>query len=184
MGKASTNSVVLAVVEKAQEVPGRTSLQKLVYFANEVANLGIPFQPHYFGPFSVEVAASVDNLVAARMLSDDVETGIFVRRGRSRQFTRHTYTLTPDGSRYLAWVRSKGLLDDQSFSETLDRLKKHTRLQPDPLSKLAKVDFILKELKDDTSTPRSISYVAKQHDWAISPLEARRFLAELREVTA
>jgi uncharacterized protein len=184
MGEVSVNSVVLAVVEEAQEVPGRTSLQKLVYFANEAAHLGIHFQPYYFGPFSVEVASSADNLVAARMLSEEIETGIFVSHGKTKEFTRHRYELTPDGSKYLAWVKSKGLLDPQSFSVALDRLKKRTRLQPDALSKLAKIDFLLKELREDAPSPRSISSAAKQHEWTISPVEARRFLSELREITA
>jgi uncharacterized protein YwgA len=71
----NVRDLVLAVVqgEPQQKMVGRTLLQKKVFFVNELLKGTIAFLPHYYGPYSREVASAVDSLVSAGLLTERPE---------------------------------------------------------------------------------------------------------------
>ena len=64
--------LILTVVanEPKDLVLGRTLLQKKLFFLNELISESIQFSPHYYGPYSRDVAETVDSLVSAGILRD------------------------------------------------------------------------------------------------------------------
>lgn len=161
--------LVLSIVGKGQKIPGRTALQKISYFTNEVLHSSIAFKPHLYGPFSPEVAASSDVLVSACLLREEIERGSFVKSGKEQEWTRHTYSLTDDGKKYCTWLANKpDLIEPEAkVREVVLKLKAETDLDPDILSKLAKVHFIRKTCGIDAPSPAIISKAARKYGWNV-----------------
>lgn len=69
------SALVLAVVENepGNHVVGRTLLQKKIFFLKEMISEQVKFFPHYYGPYSREVAGAVDSLVSAGILKEIAE---------------------------------------------------------------------------------------------------------------
>lgn len=174
-----SSSLVLAIVAKAERVPGRTSLQKLSYFASDSLSLGVAFRPHLFGPFSDEVAASADVVVGSNLLREDVESGSFYRNGKERSWTRHTYSTTPDGVKFLDWLENQHKLPIGEIGGIVDRLKDSTGLDPDRLSILAKVHYVTHHSSGHRDHPSEISRKASLLGWKVSPVVARKALKDL-----
>ncbi len=92
--------VHLALDSLGGEVHGKTKLQKTIYFlgilSDNLDDLG--YRPHYYGPFSPEVAAAVDRLRALRFLDQNIRSvGMIDRHGF--EVTRTDYRLTEEGRR-------------------------------------------------------------------------------------
>ncbi|HYK95425.1 MAG TPA: hypothetical protein VE011_06125 [Candidatus Dormibacteraeota bacterium] len=62
----------LAVLDAADEVPGRTMLQKLVYLAASSQDDPLWFRPHFYGPYSSELQSEVERLVALGLVEETV----------------------------------------------------------------------------------------------------------------
>ena len=70
-------TLILLMVDEAnrgQTDVGRTLLQKLGYFVNEFRGLGIHYRPHYFGPYSDDLAASLNSAVAIELVQESCDT--------------------------------------------------------------------------------------------------------------
>lgn len=178
----NSNELVLAVVSKARKVPGRTSLQKICYFANEFLRTQIAFRPHFFGPFSVDVADSANVLVSADLIDEQIESGTFLKSGKAREWTRHTYSISQDGLKYLAWLEKRGPGLDPRLEEIVRRLKSLTDFDQDSLSKLAKVHYIRKELGRHSPNGSLITKRARELGWTLSASDVRLALSHLAEL--
>jgi hypothetical protein len=88
---------VLAVIalEPEKRVVGRTLLQKKLYLLNELMSSGIRFQPHYYGPYSRDVAEAVDSLVSAGLIIERTESMPFETTPWGDS-TRYSYSLGGD----------------------------------------------------------------------------------------
>ena len=105
------DALVLAAMEASGGiVQGRTRLQKLVYFASELLQINCGYRPHYYGPYSSDVAAHVSSQVSRGVLSEVLET--FATNepqfpGNDGELRRYTYVLTPDGKAALEWHKER-----------------------------------------------------------------------------
>lgn len=88
-------AVLLALKATDGKLVGRTLLQKRLYFLNELLDLGIKFRPHYYGPYSREVADAVDSLVSSGLLRETVEYFEDVEDAYG-DLRRYTYALSED----------------------------------------------------------------------------------------
>ncbi|TSA42730.1 hypothetical protein D4R54_02140, partial [archaeon] len=64
------DAVLLLVQANGGRVDGRTTIQKLTYFTQLLVPLSreFKFRPHFYGPYSAELAGSLDSLVAIRFM--------------------------------------------------------------------------------------------------------------------
>lgn len=74
MDESLRRSIMLDLICRLQDQGSRvtmTSLQKLPYFLQEVMGvpLGVRFVMHYYGPYSFDLARSIDGMAAARTIS-------------------------------------------------------------------------------------------------------------------
>lgn len=92
--------VVLAYGAFGGEISGKTNLQKKVYFLAVCLGLEghLGYRPHYYGPYSAEVAEANSELKAMGYLSECATTWGSGNRGF--ELTRYDCALTDDG-RYL-----------------------------------------------------------------------------------
>jgi hypothetical protein len=96
-------SYVLAVLGAADEVPGRTMLQKLVYLLSAVRKDAMPYRAHFYGPYSAAVQEEATRLVALG-LADEV---VVIHEGwdpHDSEVREHRYHLTEQGKTALGEI--------------------------------------------------------------------------------
>lgn len=110
-------------------IQGATRFQKLVFLAQEETNLDdiFEFEPDKYGPFSAELAQTLDVLEQNGFIKKDVETNISGQE-------RYDYRLTPRGHN-----AASNMVDDQKYEKLLEEGKKikerHNRKSLDTLLK-------------------------------------------------
>jgi uncharacterized protein YwgA len=172
----------LIAIARSGQIAGRTLLQKKLYFAAVLAEQELGFRPHYYGPYSPEVADAVDSLVANRFLTETTET--FPREESIfGEWRRHSYELTPDGDRLLQAVRQTD--EAEKLREALDKVN----AQPigedfNLLSIAAKVHILLR--KKSPATASEIRRMALEYRWQLSEEQIQdvaKYLVDLGLVT-
>ncbi len=68
----AADAILATVAATGAPLQGRTSLQKLVYFEAENSLVDAKFKPHFYGPYSEDVANAVDSMVALGYLKENV----------------------------------------------------------------------------------------------------------------
>jgi hypothetical protein len=90
------SELILALVEEhgAKGCVGRTRVQKEIYFLQQRMSIEVSYTPYYYGPYSFDVASTLESLVAEGLLQEDVSP-----RKSEGPFEGHSYfyKLTDDG---------------------------------------------------------------------------------------
>jgi hypothetical protein len=164
--------------EESGQIIGRTLLQKKLYFAAVLAEQELGFRPHYYGPYSPEVADAVDSLVANRFLKETTETfpgqeSIF------GEWRRHSYELTADGDRLLEALGDTG--EARKLREALEKVNAQPIASDfNLLSVAAKVHVLLREKSPATAS--EIRRKALEYGWQLSEQQIEdvaRYLVDL-----
>jgi hypothetical protein len=148
--------VSILILLQAKEML-RTKIQKIIYFASQLGITKDTFAPHYYGPYSKEIAETMESLVSSGFIREDVvpfQEGI-----------GYLYSLTSDGKLVAHEVTKKYSAGEcAKLSEIVDACKDAPPLL---LSLAAKVHFILKQ-KRIPMTLEQIREHAKGLHWQIS----------------
>ena len=143
-------------------IDGRTVVQKLMYFAQLLVPMSkkLHFGPHYYGPYSAELAAMLDNLVALRFLRTEIR-----RTAREREM--YSYFLTDDGRAIASKIADKKK-DSKRIRAVVEKCKSLSGLNPDTLSFAAKANHILSQ-KKQTYTRSQVIAEGKSFGWRLTP---------------
>ena len=160
--KLTCENAILVAINSAEGV-GRTSLQKIIFFARELGLTEAAYTPHYYGPYSREVAATLLSLVAAGWVEESGESwpngSVFGER------RRYAYRLTAAGKSAL-----KQLVGENSAAAQLQTLvgvcKEKTHLDFEMLSWAAKIRFLLAKV-DRALAPEEIERHARTWGWQV-----------------
>jgi len=172
-----TDIVLIVVKHNDGQFIGKTLLQKTVYFLNELLKLGIPFKPHYYGPYSSEVAIAIENLVALGFLNEAEES--FPVWGVWGEVKRYIYKLTDEGKELLEDIKCLPLYMD--IEKQLDLIGTFSESKDyDKLSKAAKIYHIVKA-KGRVIRP-DIKKEADSLGWSLKDTEINGLVAFLREM--
>lgn len=168
--KLDERDLILAVMSaRRNEIRGRTVLQKLCYFVNEMLSLGVSYEPYFYGPYSEDIAVSVDSLVALDFVDEESEA-LPSTISDEPQFDKrvYTYRLSESGQK-LVEGRKKRLEIYTRAKDIISRLEKSGLDLNDAntLSVAAKINLILKE-KRKSLTNHEISEIAGSLGWEIS----------------
>ncbi len=159
--------LILTIVDHNNTFIGKTLLQKAVYFINEIAGLGVNFRPHYYGPYSSDVAVALENLVSIGFLNE-VEERFSSDWDVWGEVRRYTFELTGEGKEIL-----KKFKQTQQYKDIKNILKKLDRFTVshdyDKLSKAAKIYHIVKS--NGTVTGPKIKRKASQLGWRLESSE-------------
>lgn len=152
----------------------RTQLQKIMYFTSQKGILDDSFGRGYYGPFSSDIANSMESLVSANFLNETIEffpTGI-----------GYNYCLTKDGKKVIPQLKKRIPVE---VVEELARITEICRNRTaSSLSIAAKVHYVLKKM-NVAMTAEQIASQSEKLKWDISPdevLEASKLLEELELV--
>jgi len=173
--------VHLVLLASGGKVLGRTKLQKTVYFTGVLAghpgNLG--YRAHYYGPYSSEVSAAVDELRGLGFLKQDVASGnAFDSRGF--EIARYDYILTFEGNIVAdekvklhpdEWRRIEAAVKSLGTAKTDDYVK---------LSIAAKAHFM--SIKENVKSPEEWARKSSKYGWQVSEVEFREADDLLRSI--
>ena len=176
--------ILLAIAGENEEgLQGRTILQKKLYFISVLnktdhgTNFG--FRPHYYGPFSSEIAENLDILVSCGFLNQVTET-FATNRNILGEIRRHTYFLTPDGEAVMGEIREQG--ECASWQKALDDLNSQPSADNfNTLSIAAKVHYIVNH--QGSATRKQIRETAVGYGWDINESQIQDVLSFLEALS-
>jgi uncharacterized protein YwgA len=178
-----TYDVVHLVLHAAEgRIEGRTKLQKMVYFVGVLTKREneLGFRPHFYGPYSQDVAAAVDKLRALGFLCQTIIGGGGTDR-HGFEIARYDYELTEDGKQIAeekrqtypkTWKRIKAAVNRILKSDIDDYVK---------LSIAAKTYFIHGKLKGSTSAS-DLEQLSTRFGWKVSRDEIQEAFQWLKSV--
>lgn len=153
----SYEAILLNIRANGETAVGRTVLQKLIYLQS---NLGVKIEttyiPHYYGPYSKDVAIALADLVAFD----------YINENRSREAFGYAYTLTRDGEGIADDAEGENKKQFEKIKEIIAKCR--NCLVPAPMSYAAKVHYI--RSVDSTFRPED---VAGMFGWKMDDREVR-----------
>ena len=174
--------VQLVLLAADGRVEGRTKLQKLVYFSGvlsgRLAELG--YRPHFYGPYSAQVSASVKELVSLKFLRQSISTGGALDRS-GFEIARYDYVLTKDGRRLA--IEKKRLLPKtwRRIKHAVTRIETGRPVDYVRLSIAAKTYF-LRGRETREMTPEELNRLCHRFGWKVSPEELKEAISWLDSV--
>lgn len=177
----SSDDVVLAIAKAyGNKVPGRTLIQKLGYFIGLATKSDLGYAPHYYGPYSPQVAATLEERVACGDLEETVQEygGSFSGHDETRK--SYFYTITKTGQRAIDIHRE---WDKDEFDKAVELANVVRELNVDymQLSFAAKVHCISKQQKSEI-TINGVQQAAKQLGWRMSPEDIEQGISILTKL--
>lgn len=162
--------VLLILGASRTPVRGRTVIQKTGYFANVAVPeaKGIQFKPHYYGPYSPEIASALIDAVAMGYVREEVDStpsGNVV----------YTYELTTDGRGLAETLEGKyrsAFEGIKAISKTCD---KDAHANPNVLSWAAKTHFLLRQSSRPLSAEEAAA-MGSDFNWELSTEDLGRGL--------
>jgi len=170
-------AVLLAVSEeKGERLEGRTLLQKKLYFLSVLMKKDFQFRPHYYGPYSENVADAVKTLVSAGFLREHAAASSIPNIFGERR--RYSYTVTAGGKQLLEFISNDEVDDFEKWQEKLRRLNSLS-ISPNwnLLSIAAKMHYILSE--DKQLSVNNIHNKAEELGWQITVDEINKVAEDL-----
>jgi hypothetical protein len=166
---------VLAVIDAAKAVPGRTMLQKLVYLLARIRGDDLSYGAHFYGPYSTSVQQSASALSAAGYV---METVTVLPNWQTDQFDlyQYSYELSESGQ-----ARAREFLpnDLREQARTLvDITRRVGAFDQAPLAVAAKVDHIRRVAPE--AELGALPRLARDFGWRIKPADAKQAQALLR----
>ena len=171
--------LILTIVDHNKTFTGRTLLQKAVYFVNEMADCGVYFKPHYYGPYSSDVAVALENLVSIGFLNE-TEERFSPDWNVWGEVRRYTFKLTSEGTEIIKKI--KGTPEYKQIKKILKNLDRFKVAHDyNKLSQAAKIYHIVKS--NGKVTVRKIKKEASALGWDLKDSainEMSSFLEKLR----
>ena len=162
---------------------GRTILQKKLYFLSVLNKTDhcddLVFRPHYYGPYSREVAENLDILASSSSLDEETET-FSTDRNVLGEIRRHSYSLARDGEIVRDEITKQR--ECASWQKVLDELNSQPAAHDfNTLSIAAKVHYIIN--RQHTATPEEIRKVARELGWKLNQSQIENVFSFLESLS-
>ena len=180
---AARDLLVLAYKAFNGDMPGKTLLQKRVYFLSVMLGVEMGYDAHYYGPYSEKVSTLNSELKSMGYISEASSAWGYDERGF--EMARHNFKLTEFGSRL---ADRKSIAQPQMWSK-IDNAATVVRKAGDlgymELSIAAKAYYVLNKL-NGRATLEDIAGMLPKFGWTVSKEQletATEFLAKASLVT-
>lgn len=174
--------VQLAMLAVDGEIKGKTKLQKTIYFLGLMTGTldELGYRPHFYGPYSGEVADAVNRLKSVGFVCQNITAGGGIDKF-GFEVCRYDYRFTEHG-REIAEAK-KGMYPElwEQMCKAREQLRDAGDLDYVLLSIAAKTYFMLSE-KTVQTTEAELSKVADTFGWTVTEDQikrAARYLSEL-----
>lgn len=155
------DTILLTIESAGGTIPGRTTIQKLIYFESMWGVVEANYIPHYYGPYSAEVSGTIEGLVSLNFI-EEKETSFF-----TKDWKRYEYKLSEDVSKLIEILKDENKKDYEKIFNLVKICKENTNLNANILSCAAKVKHILSK-QNKPMTYNEIINTAKSFGWKLS----------------
>lgn len=173
--------LLLAYEAFGGEVQGKTKLQKKLYFLGIMMGQDFGFGPHYYGPYSAEVASANSMLKSMGYLSESVASaGSYNAEGF--EIARHDFRLTEDGRAVACQKRKRFPSEWERIERAAGTLSAAGDLNYMEISIAAKAYFLLDQ-KGEPARVDEVVRMARQFGWSVTEddiIKAVGFLEQLK----
>lgn len=156
---------VITVIGLSDRI-GRTVIQKLIYFASQKGIVEDTYFPHYYGPYSKEVASALGTAVSIDFVQES--TVDLPEYGGKR----YVYTLTSSGEELYSMIKEEQAKDWEKLKQIVSICEKTAKLNMQVMACATKVHYILKQEKieqgKDVMTSGEIKDMALRLGWHLS----------------
>jgi len=155
---------------------GRTRIQKMVYFLRERLPIAATYTAYYYGPYSEEVTASLDSLVAHGLLEEEVKPIATEGPFEGRQYL---YKLTGEGQAVMESLREQAQSEVGEVRQAADDI-----LQPRPTTATLAVASKLHYLVSKSARPVKVKDLpkrAKGFGWQIGNADRNKGVKFLKD---
>lgn len=173
--------LLLAYEAFGGEVQGKTKLQKKLYFLSIMMGQDLGFGPHYYGPYSAEVASANSALKSMGYLVESVASaGSYNAEGF--EIARHDFRLTEDGRTVARRKQRQFPSEWERIKQAADVLSVAGDLSYMEISIAAKAYFLLDQ-RGEPARVDEVVRMAHQFGWSVKEadiIKAVEFLEKLQ----
>lgn len=166
--------LILAIISLCQthKECGRTSLQKVAYWASRHFGFNLGHFAYFYGPFSPVIEQDVEALVLSGLVEERSQTLGVNRSGW--EVSKYEYSLTDEGSRRVELIRESHAEQVKKLKQFIDRLVDAAGgLHQSILAPATKLLFIEQD-EDRTLSSAEITEAAKNLGWELTEEEVQR----------
>jgi len=163
--KLEISDAILVAVKEAG-VLGRTSIQKLIYFLSILGKVKVKYLPHYYGPYSADVAGSIQMLSSIDFLDEKLETRQSTGYSVPENWRRYLYSISADGEQLIAQLKESNEKEYNEISMIIRQFET-VNYNPEVLSWAAKVNYIISK-KRESMTYEAIISTAESFGWKLT----------------
>ena len=165
---------ILLILHSAPDgIRGKTAIQKIAYFVSIKTGINMNFFAHYYGPYSRNVAATLQSLSDFDFVDKDVK---FTRKNRFM----HVFNLNDDGKSIVNDIIKEYPNEYRIIKDVVETIEPFGQ-NYDILSWASKIYYVLHE-KGKPITEDEIIKLAERHDWKLINTEiesAKKLLLSL-----
>ena len=161
------DAIIVTLGALSDKIVGRTAIQKLIYFEMVFGLVDANYRPHYYGPYSSEVAGTIQELAALGFVEERIETRETTGYTVSDEWKRYCYELTNDGLGFLEAVKKEDPEIYDRISRIVETCGGRSKLNPQILSWAAKVHYIASH-EEKAMEFKDIISNAKEFKWSLT----------------
>lgn len=177
------DAVLVAIDAAGGEITGRTTIQKVLYFAKSRGLVNTAYIPHYYGPYSAEVADVIQELVCMGFLQEEVEIDENIDSFSPEGWRRYTYTLTDGGKKVIEQIKIENKGEYEKISELVKSCREYASLNARVLSCAAKVHYI-RSRESKKVTAEDIVEEARYFGWILSDDQVEKAVKLLEKINS
>jgi len=159
-------AAMMAIDAADGRIAGRTTLQKILYFGMIKNTVNATYRPHYYGPYSADVAGALQTITSCHFVDEAMDTSENKKPNESFEWKRYTYALNDEGKEVTRYLKEGSPKEYEEIKKIVTICKTTARLDPNILSWAAKVHYILRQ-ENRQMTHDEISNVAESLNWKL-----------------
>ncbi len=165
--------VHLSLYALGGEIRGKTKLQKTMYFlgllTNTVNDLG--YRPHFYGPYSADIAGAADRLRALGFATQSVASGGAVDQA-GFEVARYDLRLSEEGKQVAQTKAAQNPEQWEKIQKAVEVFRKGSEQDYVKLAIAAKTYFMLDQAKE---IPRAekLAALAQEFGWSVKPAQVQ-----------
>ncbi len=173
---------ILTTINAAEgSIAGRTAIQKLVYFEHIPKLVNVKYRPHYYGPYSAEVAGTIQELIDLDFLKEEVDTAENTGYSVPEDWKRYRYSLSADGIKAVEQIKKENSAEYDGISKVVSVCKKTVKLDGNMLSWAAKVHYIVSS-QNRAMILDEIQHTANSFGWTLSQPQINKAAELLKQL--
>ncbi len=173
----------MMVIDAAEgKITGRTTIQKIIYFGTIKNTVNATYRPHYYGPYSSDVAGALQTITSCHFVDEAIDTRDNKGANATFEWKRYSYSLNEEGHKVTEFLKTDSPRDYEEMKNIVNICKKTARLDPNILSWAAKVHYIIRQEHRQMNYVE-ISNIAESLNWKLDKVQIDSGVDLLKELS-